>query len=483
MGETLLIRADASALIGAGHAMRGLALAQAWMGAGGVAVWATAMDPGRLAAVYSAEGVRVERLVSEPGTEADAGETAMLAARLGASWVCQDGYHFSPGYGASLGRVRRLLLDDAGLPECDADVVLNQNVGALAQSYPGRSDRTRLLLGPRYALLRREFSAHRDPERPVPRCAMKVLVSLGGGASAREGAAILGAVSRGLDGIEVRLAPGFYSVPGGGDGPAAMALTMAWADIGVLGAGSACWEAACMGLPGVVLILAENQVPVAEGIARLGLALNLGFRDRVSLSTICDTLGRLQTDQALRLRMSARGRRLVDGRGAARVVRRLRTRVRLRPVKPEDSRALWTIANDPMTRAMSFSSAPIAWADHQRWFESKRRDWHCAFFVGSDSDDRVIGQVRYDFQGSEAVLSISIHPAHRGRGYGLDLLEESCDRVMQERNVTKLVAYTKPDNLASQKMFRQAGFCEEPIDPPPRLGARRLVLTTPEGLP
>ena len=51
---------------------------------------------------------------------------------------------------------------------------------------------------------------------------------------------------------------------------------MAWADLAISGAGSTCWELACMGLPAVTLVLAENQRAIAEQLNAAGLVLNLG---------------------------------------------------------------------------------------------------------------------------------------------------------------------------------------------------------------
>src|SRR6202011_5942312 len=47
-------------------------------------------------------------------------------------------------------------------------------------AYPRRNPETRLLLGTRYALLRREFARHIDRKRQIPLTAQKILVTLGG---------------------------------------------------------------------------------------------------------------------------------------------------------------------------------------------------------------------------------------------------------------------------------------------------------------
>ena len=83
----LMIRADASVAIATGHAMRGLALAQAWQDTGGRAVFAMAESVPAIDARVAAEGIETISIKESPGSLADAGCTATLAApRLSSEW-------------------------------------------------------------------------------------------------------------------------------------------------------------------------------------------------------------------------------------------------------------------------------------------------------------------------------------------------------------------------------------------------------------
>ncbi len=100
---------------------------------------------------------------------------------------------------------------------------------------------------------------------------------------------------------------------------------MAWADVVVSAAGSTCWEV-CLGMPAVLIDLADNQRPIAEALARKECAIHLGSTGQVSTEKIGSQLEWLLLSPAPRIAISHRARELVDTRGAIRVVSALRAR-------------------------------------------------------------------------------------------------------------------------------------------------------------
>jgi spore coat polysaccharide biosynthesis predicted glycosyltransferase SpsG len=95
---------------------------------------------------------------------------------------------------------------------------------------------------------------------------------------------------------------------------------MAWADMAISAGGSTCWELAFMGLPSILLILADNQRAIAQKLATLNLAVNLGWHQDVTIEEIGLALRESIGDRPKRETMSKRERELVDGNGARRVV-------------------------------------------------------------------------------------------------------------------------------------------------------------------
>ena len=341
-GKSLLIRADASALIGTGHLMRCLALAQGWKARGGQATFITACESEGLRHRLSGEGFQVimlERPYPEP---ADWEVTSEALAAHSDGWVVLDGYHFDSAYQRWIKEAghRLLVIDDtAHLDHYYADVVLNQNINAERLRY-SCEPYTRLLLGTRYVLLRSEFLAWQGWRREIPEVARKVLVTLGGGDPDDQTLKVIRALQQvDVDGLEAVIVVGASNLHfqelqlAIRDSRSANRLVrdatnmpelMAWADVAVSAGGSTCWELAFMGLPTVVLVLAENQQGIAAGLDEAGVAVNLGWHTETSTAQITNALVGLLENRSLRRQASQRGRELVDGLGAKRVVEPLR---------------------------------------------------------------------------------------------------------------------------------------------------------------
>lgn len=331
----LVIRADATAAMGSGHLVRALALGQAWSGP---VIVATASADDRIARA----GARCVPLAAEAGSVEDARATAAVARDAGAPLVVVDGYQFDAAYHRVVraSGLQTVCIDDNGeAGEYVADIVLNQNLHATPALYERRDARTELLLGPAYVLLRPEFADAASQRRAVPDVARRILVTLGGGAPRTD------ALEGILDGLaQLGAAPLDVTVlTGGAVSPAVrtaaervdgrvdlrersddMRGLMANADLAISAAGSTTWELACMGVPSALVVAAANQRGAAAAAAAHGIAVLLGDATDVSAGDVRRIVAPLAADPARRAAMAAAGRRLIDGRGAARVAQAIR---------------------------------------------------------------------------------------------------------------------------------------------------------------
>lgn len=321
--------------------MRCLALAEAWRQNGGDTSFAAAeLHPGVEARIEH-EGFRVEHLPTSYPDSRDADAMCDAAARLGRGWMVVDGYAFDAAYHAALRRTAwpLMVIDDyAHLPYYDADVLLNQNLGAEHLTYSG-PPAMRRLLGTQYVLMREEFAGRPSIERPTASAANRLLVTMGGGDPHNVTARVVKAL---IAGIGDRLAVTVVIGPSNPhadslwrmaaacpavelvEGVTAIRPIMESADLAVTAAGSTCWELAYLGIPMITVVTADNQRGIAGGLEDAGASINLGWHSGLAHGLIVETVAGLRSDVARRARMSATARRLVDGKGAARVTAALR---------------------------------------------------------------------------------------------------------------------------------------------------------------
>jgi UDP-2,4-diacetamido-2,4,6-trideoxy-beta-L-altropyranose hydrolase len=332
----VLFRVDGSAEIGTGHVIRSLALAEALQARGAEVLFACAELTPALEARVREAGVPVRRLGPQIalGTPEDLAATVDLIREADAEWVVMDGYSFESPYEEGLREAARVLAvdDAASRPDYHADVVVNQNLTAAPRMYPGRAPHTRLLLGPRYALMRSAFADRRAPAPVVRADARRVVVSLGGADAGNVTTAVIHALrSLEPDRVEVVVLVGgstphltaIRSAAGGAveivHDTRDVAGWMAWADVAVAAGGMTSFELAAMGVPSLLFVLADNQRQVAGNFADAGAAALLGEPEHVTPELIADEVRALLRDPERRRAMSLAGRRLVDGLGSSRV--------------------------------------------------------------------------------------------------------------------------------------------------------------------
>jgi spore coat polysaccharide biosynthesis protein SpsF len=140
-------------------------------------------------------------------------------------------------------------------------------------------------------------------------------------------------------------------------------------------------------------------------------------------------------------------------------------RVRLRPAGLTDSVAVWRWRNDPVTRRASLEEGEVPFDEHTRWFtDALGRDDRRLFMVEVPAGEAV-GIVRLDGGPPEAVVSINIAPAWRGKGVGTAALRALTHRA-SALGLARLTASIKRGNERSRVVFATAGFTVEgPGDP------------------
>ncbi|MGH9554091.1 MAG: GNAT family N-acetyltransferase, partial [Terriglobales bacterium] len=245
-----------------------------------------------------------------------------------------------------------------------------------------------------------------------------------------------------------------------------MSTLMADADVAISAAGITCWEMCFLGLPALLIDVAENQTPVAHELDRQGVAIYAGSSRQVTPEDIAARLKLLLAAPERRAALSEGGRKLVDGCGAERVVSAMQPlTLQLRRAERKDCRLLWEWANDPAARAAAFSTGTIPWELHQAWFEDKMKDPNCLLLIGENSEGRPVGQIRLDLRsGGEGEIDVSVSPDARGSGWGSRLIDLGVREAFARTDAECLHAFIRRENEMSVRAFERAHFLKQGED-------------------
>lgn len=335
----VIMRCDGSPEIGTGHLIRCLALAHGLASVGYRVVFATKPYDDRLVEKIKREGYTVQLLPLKCEPEQDARSCIGLAAAvLGRSIFVLDSYDLPATYQRVIKKAGLclVLIDDLARGTVTADILVNQNIIARPELYTNQ-EVGRLLLGPRYALLRKEFRKLHQCPRPSVSQAKRILITLGGADPDGQTLKAVKAIGRlkEKEGIETVVILGHAHADAAGLATCIeetgqsirllarrddMSQWMFDADVAISGSGTTCLELACLGVPNLILILSEDQRGNAQGLDAAGASINLGQGSTVTEAQIVETLEALLIDPSLRETMAHAGRALVDGEGVPRVV-------------------------------------------------------------------------------------------------------------------------------------------------------------------
>lgn len=365
----VVFRADASLLMGSGHVMRCLTLAEALRAQGAECHFVSREHPGHLLEIIRQHGFAVAVLPAQPPTlpsngrpvtlqhaeqpahaswlgcdwHTDAQQTGAVLAPLQPNWLVVDHYALDQRWEVALQPhyQKLLVIDDLADRPHHCDLLLDQNLGRRPEDYadlvPAECE---VLAGPHYALLRPEFAALRPyslQRRQQPEL-KKLLVTMGG-------VDLSNATGQVLQGLKTCRLPQDCRITVVMGAAALwlaqvrdlaaqmpwptevlvnindMARRMADSDLAIGAAGSTSWERCCLGLPTLLLVLAENQAPGAQALDAGGAAALIGDGSDV-IHKLPAVLRRLTPKHELAM-MSNAARLVADGVGVERVLAHL----------------------------------------------------------------------------------------------------------------------------------------------------------------
>ena len=328
-----LIRADANTKIGMGHVMRCLSIADALCSSDQDVKFILADDT-------------VESLIRSSGYEAFVLHTDYedMDAELSA-WPKQkpdaiivDSYFVTALYLMSLKQrtgAKIIYIDDLASFPYPVDVLVAYNAYATKKTYETLYCYTKipvLLLGLSYVPLRKMFQD--VPRKKQPEQVRNILISTGGADFLHLAKQFLqypvpdgftyhlliGLLNTDRDEIE-RLATEKDNVVLH-ENVSDMRGLIKSCDMAVSAAGSTLYEICTCGVPLIIYVVADNQLPGAEAFEKVGLAVNAGDLRMASapIEKIITSINALSTNYEVRKAMGDVAQKIIDGKGAERLI-------------------------------------------------------------------------------------------------------------------------------------------------------------------
>ncbi|MEF3192472.1 MAG: UDP-2,4-diacetamido-2,4,6-trideoxy-beta-L-altropyranose hydrolase [Campylobacterales bacterium] len=461
---TLLVRADASSIVGVGHILRTSRLAWELARYGAKVIYLSKNLPPPLALKLSQQGFKLHAITPKDQYE-DLEITIAAALAHEASLILVDHYAWDAKMQQELRRqtlARLWVVDDLFLPHA-ADLIYNPNLYATPTLCQEANPQSYLLCGSAFALLDPIYQElHHTPTYPK-----RILLSLGGADPLGLTAMLIPELAPLLDEETIcdvvvgpanpkkkeieKIVASFGERHILHDAPSTLAPLLSRASLAIVGAGTTVMEALYFRLPLVAIEVATNQQLLASYLRQLkGVEC---FEATTPAATIAKVAIKLLSSHQRPLPPPIATHHPVEE-----ITRDPLAHWRLRPALKRDLLPLLALANDPEVRAQSLNSSTITLEEHSRWFHQKLHDPKTRLYVADDLCGMLLGTVRFEQLLNEWRVSLALAPTVRGRHFSLKLLRKAIANLVNDVGRVTLVAEIKKSNLPSRALFKRAHF-------------------------
>jgi UDP-2,4-diacetamido-2,4,6-trideoxy-beta-L-altropyranose hydrolase len=505
----VIIRVDASKSIGVGHVMRCLTLADEIKYTHNAEVTFIARD--HSAQIVSSLITQRHKFITltkannpnkpldgdsrylkwlNVSWEQDADETIKVIKAIKGSivdWLIVDHYALDYRWHKLLRPYCRkiMVIDDLADRQYDCDLLLDQTYGRIENSYFQLAPKyCQFLLGAKFALLRRGLSRLRHKaikKRKQIKAIERILISMGSmdldniTSIVLKGLAnvewlhipvvdvVLSSQAPYLDSVicESRKHPLIVNVH---SDVSNLEELMLESDLAIGAGGTTSWERCCLGLPSILLQLADNQKYVIAGLVQAGAVRSISEIDLHN--KIVDECNDLQADLQSLKDLSKQAFTIVDGYGAKILAIQMKPQIAkdgkeviIRCADISDTEIMYKWQSYPQTRKYFKNPETPNYSEHKKWLKAKLEDPEVYLYIIVHGD-KPAGVVRLESgvnqitENAHYMVSIYIAPDHYGQGVGTLALEYIDDFFEN----SELHAEIHKDNVASKALFMKCGY-------------------------
>lgn len=488
----IFFRADASVQIGTGHVMRCLTLANALKKQGGQCSFICREHHGNLIEYIECQGFFVFRLPKKSTMsvqdsalgyltwlgvtqEEDAKETINLINKQKIDWLVVDNYALNEIWEKQLRlhTQKIMVIDDLADRRHDCDLLLDQNLVHTKGDYQNLvPENCQILIGVKYALLRPEFAKWREYslKRRQVGGLKKVLISFGGVDKDNNTSKILKALKHGnipseiqfivVMGIASPYLEEVKTLTAQISNPTQimvnvnnMAELMANSDLAIGAAGSTSWERCCLGLPTLMMILADNQKGIAQTLSAMRCAISM-----TNDKEICNHIKILYKNKEQLAYISSKASQAVQGYGTEQVINVLtKDMYGLRPMQLEDLSMVRDWRNHPDVRNYMFQQNEISEKEHLVWFSYKKQESD-RYLLIFEKKTEPLGFLNLKVnQDNKIEWGFYLAPHAQG-GMGKIFGNIAVKYCFEMLAAKEIYAEVLSENIRSQKFHEQLGF-------------------------
>tara|TARA_Y100001968_G_scaffold329947_1_gene380489 strand:+ start:393 stop:2018 length:1626 start_codon:yes stop_codon:yes gene_type:complete len=242
------------------------------------------------------------------------------------------------------------------------------------------------------------------------------------------------------------------------------------ADLAIGAAGTTSLERACVGLPSIIIPIADNQLFLARSLEKEGCGVLINCKIKESIGDlILETLMNFYENPDLLKLHSELSIQIGDGKGLERIVASIigpELDVNLRKANQKDKWLYYWWVNDEEVRKQSLNTEIISKEDHSIWFDKAISSPEKIMYVMETSNKMPLGQIRMEKInnfGNQVRINFSLDKIARGYGLSLQLIHLGLLEIKNNWGFKfTAIAEVKWDNEISCNVFRKAGFLEFP---------------------
>jgi UDP-2,4-diacetamido-2,4,6-trideoxy-beta-L-altropyranose hydrolase len=477
---SVVFRVDASTSLGVGHLTRCAALANELVRRGVTVSFICQQDRANNRSQLECAGFRVFELTKAPLVQSDdAGEVIDILTRLQpVDWMIVDHYELDANWESAVRPYVKnmLVIDDLANRAHNCDVLLDANYFPKASARYRNlvSQHTKLLVGPKYALLRPEFGRQRPDGVKYFERVDNIVICFGGSDPTGHTIAAIEAIrpfAKHFKKIDIvigascphttKIFEAINTLPNayGHFAVRDIASLLRDADVSLGAGGSMNWERACLGVPSLAFGIADNQVAVLDALISDGFVLGHADMKVPDAQLMGAWLHTIICNISLLRGVAARSYSLVDGKGTKRVAGLLYPpALTFRSATLDDCDRIFAWRNELSVRSAALSEHLITYTEHKNWFVSVLEDPNRLLLLAEDGSSPV-AVIRLDCEGATAEISIYRIPlAPKVHG----LVREATMWVQTRCPWIKTInARVKSSNQTSLAAFLSAGYLSQ----------------------